>query len=202
LEAEYSIVDLETTGLSPKEGDRVVEIAVVRVCGDGTPVSEWTTLVNPGQDVGATHIHEITNDDVAEAPSFGDIAGDFLDAIKGSILVAHNFQFDRSMLDAEFAQLGLVLPQTPSLCTMLLSQNVQPGSARRYLGALTKRAGVELVHSHHALDDARATAQLLIDQLRIACEEGTRALQDLGCDTTLQPVLPDLEVAGKAHLRA
>ena len=201
LEAEYSIVDLETTGLSPHDGDRVVEIAVVRVRGDGTSISEWTTLVNPGRGVGATHIHEITNDDVANAPAFEEIAGDFIDAIKGSVLVAHNLQFDRSMLDAEFADIGLALPQTPSLCTMLLSQNVQPGSARRYLGALSERAGIELVDSHHALDDAKATTELLLSQLQIATQEGIRALEDLGCDTSLQPQFPDLRASGKVHLR-
>lgn len=202
IEAEYSIVDLETTGLSPADGDRVVEIAIVRMSGSGTVVSEWTTLIDPDQDVGPSHIHEITNEDVAGAPKFEEIAGDFIEAIRGSILVAHNLQFDRNVLDAEFSNANMQLPPVPSLCTMILSQNIQPGTARRGLSDVSERAGIEIVHTHHALDDARATAELLISQLRLANEDGIRTLQDLGCDIDLTPIFPDLEPSGVTHHRS
>jgi len=200
-EIEYSVFDLETTGLSPETGDRVIEIAVVRISGDGAVLSEWTTLVNPGRDVGPTHIHGVENEDVVEAPTFDEIAGDFLDAIEGSVLVAHNLQFDRGVLDIEFAIAGYALPDIPSLCTMILSQVIQPGTASRRLGDASDRAGVEVGQWHHALDDARATAQLLASQIRMANEGGIRTLAELGCDMAMYPLLPDIPVNGRPRPR-
>ena len=75
---EFSVVDVETTGLFPGGHDRVIEIAVVRVRGDGAFVDEYCTLVNPERDVGPTHVHGIRTRDILEAPRFAEIAGDVL----------------------------------------------------------------------------------------------------------------------------
>jgi ATP-dependent Lhr-like helicase len=99
--SEFCVVDVETTGFSPRLGDRVVEVAAVRMQADGTVTDEWSTLVNPRRDVGATHVHGITATDLVDAPLFGEIAGDLLERLDGAVLTAHNLRFDQQFLVAE-----------------------------------------------------------------------------------------------------
>ena len=73
--AEYAVIDLETTGYSPKHHDRVVEVGIVRIDPDGNRLREYCTLINPHRDMGATHVHGISATDVAGAPAFRDEAG-------------------------------------------------------------------------------------------------------------------------------
>ncbi len=68
----FAVIDFETTGFSPGNGDRVIEIGFVLLGCDGFAEGEWDTLVNPMRDVGASWVHGITDDDVQQAPEFGD----------------------------------------------------------------------------------------------------------------------------------
>jgi len=72
--AAFAVVDVETTGFSPRLHDRVIEVAVVRLSPGGLPADEYTTLVNPRRDVGPTHVHGITATEVKDAPTFEQIA--------------------------------------------------------------------------------------------------------------------------------
>ncbi len=72
----YAIVDLETTGLFPGGGDRIVEIAIIRLNENGHLLDTYSSLINPKRDIGATHVHGITAADVKNAPLFQDIVGD------------------------------------------------------------------------------------------------------------------------------
>lgn len=181
LDQEFCVVDVETTGFSPRLGDRVVEIAAVRMRGDGTVLREWSTLINPGRDVGATHVHGITASDVVGAPKFSDVAGDLLSCLDGAVLVAHNLRFDRGFLASEFTHATLELPQFPALCTLSLSSLVQSGGTSRRLDACCARLGIDLTDAHTAAADAHATAQVLACYLRMAVESGCRTLGDVGC---------------------
>jgi DNA polymerase III epsilon subunit family exonuclease len=155
----YAIVDVETTGLSPVD-DRVVEIAVVRVAGDGTIVDEYATLLDPGCDVGPTFVHRITNDAVIGAPAFRDIVGDVLARLDGAVIVAHNAPFEDSFLAAELGRLGIAVPAVPALCTLELARNLLTGPNHR-LETCCTTAGITLANAHTALGDTRATAALL-----------------------------------------
>jgi ATP-dependent Lhr-like helicase len=201
-EQEFCVFDVETTGFSPRLGDRVVEIAVVRMRGDGTVLAEWSTLVDPGRDIGATHVHGITATDVVGAPRFADVAGDILSQISGAVLVAHNFRFDHSFLAAEFARAGLTLPEFPALCTLSLGSLVQPGATSRRLVACCERLGIALPDAHDALADARATAKILLAYLAIAAERGRRTLYEIGCVPLVWPAeLPAVEPSARRQIR-
>ena len=89
----FAAIDMETTGLSPRI-DRVVEIAVIQLDRGLSPCGEFATLINPGRDIGATHIHRITARDVVGAPRFEQVAPMLLDLLRGRVIVAHNVQFD------------------------------------------------------------------------------------------------------------
>ena len=181
LDQEFCVVDVETTGFSPRLGDRVVEIAAVRIRGDGTVLTEWSTVIDPGRDVGATHVHGITAADVVGAPRFADVAGDLLSCLDGAVLVAHNLRFDHDFLAAEFTHAALEFPQFPALCTLSLSSLVQPGGSSRRLDACCAHLGIDLTDAHTAAADAHATALVLAAYIGMAVESGCRTLDDVGC---------------------
>jgi len=148
-------------------------------------VSEWSTLINPGRDVGPTHVHGITAADVVDAPTFAEVAGDLLGHMDGAVVVAHNLRFDHDFIVAEFLRAGFEFPPSPALCTLALGDRVQPGGNSRRLGSCCEKLGIELSAAHTAGGDATATAQLLACYLHMAVERGLRTLADIGC-TPLQ----------------
>jgi DNA polymerase-3 subunit epsilon len=158
----YTVIDLETTGLSPRQHDRIVEIAAVYVSDTGQIEDEWTTLVNPGRDVGPTSLHGICAKDVLGAPGFADIAPHVLRSVAGRTIVAHNSRFDTGFLAAEFLRAGVPLGglPLPSLCTMEWAPKFLSAQSRRLVDCCAA-AGIQLENAHSALGDARATAQLL-----------------------------------------
>jgi len=157
----FAVVDLETTGVFPNGVDRVIEIAVVHMDSRGNILDEYTTLINPNRDIPGTQVHGITARDVKNAPLFSEIAGDILPLLAGTIFVAHNVYFDMGFIRSEFRRIGCSLPEFPYLCTMQLARIADPGIPSRQLGELCKYFGIELSHPHRALEDARATANLL-----------------------------------------
>lgn len=158
----YTVIDVETTGFSPREHDRIVEIAAVYVSETGQIEGEWATLVNPGRDVGPTRIHGITANDILDAPRFADIAPHVLRSVTGRTIVAHNASFDTRFLAAELVRAGVPIGELPlpALCTMHWAPHFLSAQSRRLVDCCAA-AGVSLEDAHSALGDARATAKLL-----------------------------------------
>lgn len=90
----FAVIDLETTGLYPGGNDRVLEIAVVGLDASLSQVGEFTTLLNPGRDLGPAWLHGIQAADVLQAPAFRDLAGHVLDHLRDAVVVGHNVTFD------------------------------------------------------------------------------------------------------------
>lgn len=177
----FAVLDVETTGLSPRD-DRVVSIALVLVDPWGRVEHEWSSLVNPEGPVGATHIHGITDADVAGAPTFEHLVPEVFSLVGGRAIVAHNATFDLGFLRNEIDRAGWGWPaDTPFLCTLKESFHFQPQLDRRRLADCCWDAGVDLVDAHSALGDARATAQLFSMFVRSAPEVPVRR----GYDTLL-----------------
>lgn len=158
----FAVIDLETTGLSPRSC-RIVEMAVVLLDSECRVVGEMVSLVNPGQHVGATSIHGIRARDLVDAPSFAQLAPTLLTRLAGRVPVAHNAMFEMRFLAAEFERLGLEFEDNPvmSMCTMQLAPSYLPSVPARNLAACAQAAGIPQYAAHTALDDARVTAQLL-----------------------------------------
>ncbi|WP_406831685.1 exonuclease domain-containing protein [Pedococcus sp. KACC 23699] len=154
------MLDVETTGLSPRS-DRVIEVGVVLLDGNGQREHEWTSRINPQGPVGATHIHGITDADVAHAPTFEQLAPHLAGLLHGRALVAHNARFDSSFMRYEFGRANWSWPIVPTLCTLEASWHYMPHLDRRRLVDCCWAAGVNLDGGHSALVDARATAELL-----------------------------------------
>ncbi len=189
-DATYAVLDVETTGFSPRLGHRVIEVAVIRANADGTHDSAWNTLINPLRGAGPTRVHGLTSADLDAAPTFAEIAGDLAAAIEGAVLVAHNAPFDLAFLAHEFTRLGAEPPVWATLCTLELATVFAPDLPSHTLEHCSEAEGLAIRHAHTALGDARATAQLLTTYLRRAVRDGAQTLADLGC--------PAIPVAGWA----
>jgi DNA polymerase-3 subunit epsilon len=173
----YAVVDVETTGVRAFRGDRIMEIAVVRL--DGTVA--FHSLVNPGIPI-SPFVAGLTGIDAAmvrKAPPFEAIVDDLLDALEGCVFVAHNARFDWAFVSTEIERArGLVL-QGPRVCTVRLARKLLPDLPRRNLDTVSYHFGIEIEGRHRATGDAVAAAKCLARMLRIAKEEGAVSLADL-----------------------
>src|SRR5699024_7211844 len=113
LAPRFAVLDVETTGLAP-ERERIVQIAIVPADEHGRPLDRWATRLNPGLPMRATHVHGITDADVAGAPRFADLALTIGTALQGTVVVAHNAEFDVAFLQSEFARAGMPMPRFTS----------------------------------------------------------------------------------------
>ena len=160
LDQPLVILDVETTGVNPVY-DRITEVGLVEV-ERGRSVGEWSTLVNPGTRIppAIQALTGITDDMVALAPAFAEIAGHLLARLEGKLLVAHNARFDYGFLRNEFRRAGLRY-SSRVLCTVKLSRRLFPRESRHNLDALMTRHGLACESRHRALGDARAVGLLL-----------------------------------------
>lgn len=157
-ETPIAVVDLETTGLTAGF-DRVVEVSVVRIEPGQQPALVLDTLVNPRRPVSASEIHGITDADVAKAPTFRDIAGDFVKAVSGSVVAAYNVYFDIRFVESELRQVGIdSLP--PHFCLMYMRPMLGLGK-RCPLGDACRAHGIDHQVAHMAATDAQASAELM-----------------------------------------
>jgi DNA polymerase-3 subunit epsilon len=163
LRGRQVVVDLETTGLSPRAGHRVIEIGAVAIEG-GAIVEEFATLIDAGVPVPyvVQAIHGITDEMLAGQPRPEEALPRFARFIRESVLVAHNAPFDIRFLRHEFARLQMNLPQR-YVCTLELSRRRLPRLADHTLETVYQHLCPDdtfLRQSHRALDDARMTAQI------------------------------------------
>src|SRR5687767_13568311 len=186
LGAPLAIVDLETTGGQPG-WDRVTEIGVIEV--DGFEVSgEWSTLVNPGAAIPAPiqALTGITNEMVAAAPSFAELAADLYERLAGRLFVAHNARFDYGFLRREFERAGIKF-LAKTLCTVRVSRRLYPHAEGHDLDSLLERHALECNGRHRALPDATAAWAFL----RVATEEhGAEVMMTAARQALRQPTLP------------
>ncbi|MFO7448199.1 MAG: exonuclease domain-containing protein [Ignavibacteriaceae bacterium] len=165
-EAEFCIVDVETTGGSPRFGS-IIEVGLVKVVNSKI-VDRFHTLVNPGRDVPyyITSLTGITNDDVYNAPFFEEIADSVSQFISNDILTAHNLSFDKSFLRREFIYSGREEPENVSLCTLKIARRIYPALRSKSLGSVCRHLSIINPQAHRALPDAEVTAHVLIKMLR------------------------------------
>jgi len=160
--ADYVVVDVETSGLEPNHGARVIEIAAIRTPGDGTVTKSFHTLINPGSDdVGLTSIHGITKQMISDAPLFGQITNHVRELFSHAIFVAHHALFDERFVASEFAHSGEQLETMPGTCTYWMSRAVSDQVENHKLGTLAKRYELDGGLAHSAYSDAMVVVQML-----------------------------------------
>jgi DNA polymerase-3 subunit epsilon len=183
-EVRYAVVDVETTGLSPRRGDRITEIAVVHVDGPRVAVA-LDTLVNPERPI-PPRIEALTGISdalVAHAPRFEDLVEDVLGALAGRVFVAHHARFDWRFLTAEMSRAAGHELRMPRACTVRLTRALVPELERRSLDSLMHHFGLATERRHRAAGDAEVTARVLLRLLARSRDLGIATweeLQELG----------------------
>lgn len=174
-ETTFAVVDFETTGLSPRDGDRAIEIGISLFSG-GREVDTFASLINPGMRIPAfiTQLTGISNAMVAAAPDAREVFQNAMTFIGDAHLVAHNASFDRKFWRGELLRELGVECQRDFVCTLMLARRVFQTFPSHRLGEIARVLGIDTGRSHRALDDARVTAVILatmLDRLRVAHPE-------------------------------
>lgn len=181
-ETTFCVVDLETTGGSPAGGAAITEIGAVLTRG-GCRIGEFQTLVYPGQEIPPfiSALTGITDEMVREAPTIEFALPDFLEFAAGAVLVAHNAPFDLGFLRHFARREHLDWPDGEVIDTVLLARRVltRAETPNCKLASLAAVFGAGTMPNHRALDDARATADVLWALLQRADAAGIRTIEEL-----------------------
>ena len=163
MHSRYVAIDVETSGISPLRGSRVIEVAAVEL-RTGEIVSEFVSLINVVCDIhpGAARVHGITRRMLRGSPEPEEVWRGFLEFVRNSPLIAHNASFDLGFVRYELGRLGLSLPNR-GICTLQLARRSLPqlsshrleSVARNLLGCIPDDC-----HLHRALGDARLAARV------------------------------------------
>jgi len=164
LEKPIVMLDFETTGLSPALGDRITEVAALRIV-NGRVCERYVSLINCQVRIPSfiTALTGISQAMVDGAPPVARVLPELLDFIGSDALSAHNASFDEKFLLAESARLGLVSGHQGLVCSLKLSRRVFPGLPSYKLGRLSGQLGIAFRSAaHRAESDAEVAAEVLI----------------------------------------
>lgn len=161
------ILDTETTGLDVSRGHKIVEIGILEVINLVPSGQSLHLYINPERDIDedAIRIHGITNEFIANKPTFKQVAQEFLDFIQGDNLVIHNASFDLGFLNSELKQAGFEqISEDRVIDTLKIARQKFPG-AQASLDALCRRFQIDNSHRnlHGALVDADLLASVYIE---------------------------------------
>lgn len=164
--AEFSVVDVETTGLSARN-NRVIEIGIVKI-KNLKIADRYQTLINPGCRIPAfiTQFTGIDDTDVYSKPYFSEVITEIENFIGDSVVSGHNLNFDRAFLQHEFLRSGTEPLANPELCTLKLARRLYPMLRSKSLSAVTKHLRLKNPSVHRAAGDAEATARILIKMIK------------------------------------
>ncbi len=178
---DYVVFDVETTGLSPVDGDRIIELAAARV-RRGVIVDRYTTFVNPQRPLNpeAQKLNNISQDMVKGAPTSAEILPRFLEFAGGSCLVAHNASFDIKFVAFELALAGRKLQESvPVLDTMKMSKGFLPHLTSQRLEYIAHSLGVTVNTTHRALADVEILVAVMVRLFGLAPDYNVVTFQDL-----------------------
>lgn len=184
------VLDTETTGLSPQEGHRIIEIGCVEMVNRRYTGNRFHYYFNPEREVEqeALAVHGLSNEFLADKPLFKELAQELLNFIRDAELVIHNAPFDIGFLDVELKRAGVQLKSVTDFCTVFdtlpLARQKHPGQPNN-LDALCKRYQVDNAHRdyHGALLDARLLAEVY---LAMTGGQGTLFGEEGGAKTNIQ----------------
>jgi len=193
----FVVLDTETTGLEPSQGNRIIEVAGVELIGRRLTGARFHAYLNPGRESepGALEKHGLTTEFLSDKPAFIEIVDALIEFIRGSTLIIHNAAFDVGFLDHEFRlshrpALSSICP--PPLDSLFMARELHPGK-KNSLDALCDRYGID--NSHRTYHGALLDAELLAD-VYLAM---TRGQESLVMD--LEPTHSPSQLAGMAEQR-
>lgn len=177
----FTVVDIETTGLNPRKAE-IIEIGVAQITADGQLLRTMKSFVAPQYPVGdSINIHGITDEQLVGAPTFPEIADMLDDMLQGTVMVAHNSEFEQGMFAGSYQRYGRQWPNVPVLCTMTMRMmlGLPAYNERHKLEWACWLHGVHQQQAHRAYDDAAATAELLSRYISYGARKHIHCLGDL-----------------------
>ena len=171
-EVEFTIFDTETTGLDAVAGDRIVELAGLRVKGQER-IAAFDALVNPGRSIspGAFAVNKITPEMLKDAPGIENMMPKFLEFIQGSCLCSYNAEFDLSFLNNELKLLGdPAIANFVVFDVLTMAKRLLPGLTRYALWLVAEKLEVKLTQKHRAFSDVEMTWEVF-NKLKIICQQ-------------------------------
>lgn len=180
------VLDTETTGLEPRHGHRIIELAAIELNGRQVSKRHFHRYLNPEReiDADAVRVHGLTNDRLQDEPHFADIARGFLEFIGNAELIIHNAPFDMGFLNHELGLMGLPPLENPVTDTLKMARELHPGK-KNNLDALCSRYEVE--NRHRTLHGALLDSELLAE-VYLAMTRGQDSLLDASPEPEAQPV--------------
>ena len=178
LDGDFVIFDIETTGFSPVK-NKIIEIGAVKVSG-GEIVDHFSVFVNPQVPIPyeITQLTGINDDMVVEAETIEEVLPKFVDFCEGSVLVAHNANFDMSFINENVRRQRIKASYT-YVDTLGLARVLLPGQAKHTLDAVCKTLKISLENHHRAVDDAGATAQMFIRFMEMLKEREISSMEEI-----------------------
>ncbi len=175
-DSTFVVFDIESTGFY-KDTCRVIEIGAVKI-KNGEIIDSWSTFVNPECKIPKeiTELTSITDSQVKDAKVFSEQIDDFLAFCEGSVMVAHNANFDMGFMKEEAKRCGKSF-DFPYLDTMVLARCMYKELHNHKLDTLCKHLKVINAHHHRAVDDAKATAEVFVKMLQTLNSNGKRELK-------------------------
>ena len=195
LNDSYVVFDLETTGLSPDK-NKIIEIGAVKVV-DGAITERFSTFVNPEVPIpyNIEQLTSIKDDMVLDAPRIEEILPEFMKFCEGTVMVAHNAEFDTGFIRKNCERMGLPFDFTIA-DTVALARILLPQLNRVKLDTVAKAVGVSLDHHHRAVDDAACTAEIFVKFIEMLHERGMETLDDVN---QMGATSPELVKKLKSH---
>jgi len=178
LEDEFVVFDLETTGLNPQK-DKITEIGAVKI-KEGKIINKFSAFVNPGIPIQSfiVKLTGITDEMVMDAPPIEQVLIEFMEFIEGTVLVAHNANFDMGFLKHNAKLMGEKI-RNPYVDTLEMSRKMFPELGKYKLNLVAKHLGIELENHHRAVDDSMATAKIFLYCIDVLKEKGCKNIMDI-----------------------
>jgi DNA polymerase-3 subunit epsilon len=164
LDATCIVLDFETTGLSPDQGDRITEVAAIRVANNQI-LEHYTSLANAGRGIPSfiTQLTGISAQMIRTAPPVHHVIHELARFVGNDPIIAHNASFDRKFLIAEYRYAGLASPNNDVICTLRLARRLLPQLPNHKLSTIASHLGIRFPSdAHRAEADARVAAGVLL----------------------------------------
>ena len=178
LDEEFTVFDIETTGLSPIK-DKITEIGAVKI-KNGKITDKFSELINPEIPIpeNITKLTGITDSMVKDKANIREILPKFLEFAADSPLIAHNANFDSGFIRAKASEMGINLNNT-IIDTLQLSRLLLTGLKRHKLDIVCEHLGIGLENHHRAADDAEATAKIMLKFIEMLKNKGIDDIADI-----------------------
>ncbi len=178
IDTTYCVLDLETTGISPKT-EKITEIGIMKI-KNGEVIDEFCEFVNPEKKIPerVVEITNITDEMVKDAPKIDEIFPKVLEFIKGTVLVAHNAEFDIGFLRHVAKELGYEFDFT-YVDTLPLSRKLFPNLKKHKLGKIAEYLKIKVEVAHRALDDVDTTVKVLNVMMDMLKKRGATKVADI-----------------------